>query len=201
VLGVKDLIHWASSLDHGHEASWWWECLFFDDWLSWLDLLDHGGLVALLHHVCRWVRWWWWSIVSYRTCHRLLCSHPLLKCLTKAKEFSALDEEMSRSLHSIFVDLGVPYAPLIEHFLRRRRWLITTSAPLRFWPRIAASASATASIVAIPLSWSVMIVVVVVIHVACCYHIHCIRIIVAASATLLLRVGVKLIFWVDIMFR
>jgi hypothetical protein len=46
-----------------------------------------------------------------------------------------------------------------------------------------------------------MIVIVVVIHVACCYHIRHIRVIVAASAALLSRVGVKLIFWVDVMFR
>jgi hypothetical protein len=50
--------------------------------------------------------------------HRLLRLHPLLKCLTKAKEFPALDEEMSRSSHSIFVDVGVPCAPSIEHLLR-----------------------------------------------------------------------------------
>jgi hypothetical protein len=113
-----DLIRRASSLDHGHEASWWWERLFFDDWLSWLDLLDRGGLVALLYHVCQRVRWWWWSVVSYRTYHRLLCLHPLLKCSTKAKEFPALDEEMSRFSHSILVDVGVPCAPSIEHLLR-----------------------------------------------------------------------------------
>jgi hypothetical protein len=107
---------------------------------------------------------------------------------------------MSRSSHSIFVDVGVPCAPPIEHFLRRWRWLITTLAPLHFWPRIAASASATASVVVVPLSWSIVIIVVVVIHVACYYHIRCIRVIVAASATLLSRVGVKLIFWVDVMF-
>jgi hypothetical protein len=126
VLGVKDLscalpldfIHRAPSLDHGHEASWWQERLFFDGWLPWLDLLDRGGLVALLYHVCRRVRWWWWSIVSYRTCHRLLCLHPLLKCLTEAKEFPALNEEMSGSSHSIFVDVDVSCAPPIEHLFR-----------------------------------------------------------------------------------
>jgi hypothetical protein len=209
MLGVKDLssalplnlICQASSLDHGHKASWWQERLFFDGWLSWLDLLDRGGLMALLHHVCRWVRWGWWSVVSYRACHRLLYLHPLLKCLTKAKEFPALDEKMGRYSHSIFVDVGVPCAPSIEHFLRRRRWLIMTSAPLRFWLRIAASASATASVVVVPPSWSVVIVIMVIIHIACCYHIRRIHVIVAASATFLSRVGVKLIFWVDVMFR
>jgi hypothetical protein len=116
---VKDLscalplnpIHRTSSLDHGHKSPWWQEHLFFDGWLLWLDLLDRGGLVALLHHVRRRVRWCWWTIVSYHTCHRLLCLHPFLKCSTKAKEFPALNEEMSRSLHSIFVDVGVPCAP------------------------------------------------------------------------------------------
>jgi hypothetical protein len=126
MLGVKDLscallldfIRRAPSLDHGHEASWWRECLFFDGWLSWLDLLDRGGLVALLYHVCRRVRWWWWSIVSYRTYHRLLRLHPFLKCSAKAQEFPAFHEEMSRSSHSIFVDEGVSCAPSVEHLFR-----------------------------------------------------------------------------------
>jgi hypothetical protein len=64
-----------------------------------------------------------------------------------------------------------------------------------------AGACATASVVAIPPSLSIMIVVVVIIHVACRYHIRHIRVIVAASVTLLSRVGVKLIFWVDVTFR
>jgi hypothetical protein len=126
MLGVKDLscalsldfIRRPPSLDHGHEASWWRERLLFDGWLSWLNLLDHGGLVALLYHVCWRVRWCWWSVVSYHTCHLLLCLHPFLKCSTEAKEFPAFDEEMSRSSHSIFVDVGVPCAPSIEHLLR-----------------------------------------------------------------------------------
>jgi hypothetical protein len=43
----------APSLDHGHETSWQRECFFFDDRLPWFaNMLDHGGLVALLHHVC-----------------------------------------------------------------------------------------------------------------------------------------------------
>jgi hypothetical protein len=126
VLGVKyfscalplDFIRRAPSLDHGHEASWWRERLLFDGWLPWLDLLDRGGLVALLYHVCQWVRWWWWSVVNYRTCHQLLHLHPLLKCSTEAKEFHALNEEMSGSSHSIFVDVGVSCAPPIERLFR-----------------------------------------------------------------------------------
>jgi hypothetical protein len=60
VLGVEnfpsalplDTICQASPLDHGHETTWWWECFFFDDRLSWLDdMLDCGSLMALLHHV------------------------------------------------------------------------------------------------------------------------------------------------------
>jgi hypothetical protein len=106
-----DFICWAPSLNHGYEASWWWERLFFDGWVPWLDLLDRGGLMALLYHVCRWVRRWWWSVVSYRTCHRLLGLHPLLKCSTEVKEFLALNEEMSGSSHSIFIEVRVSYAP------------------------------------------------------------------------------------------
>jgi hypothetical protein len=61
-----------------------------------------------------------------------------------------------------------------------------------------ASTSATAPIVVVPLSGPIAIVIMVVIHVACCYLIHCIRVIVAALATLLLRVGVKLIFSINV---
>jgi hypothetical protein len=75
-----DPIYRASSLDHGHEASWWWERFFFD------DMLDCGGLEALLHHVCRRVSWWWRCIVSHATCDRLLGSHLVLKRLTGLKE-------------------------------------------------------------------------------------------------------------------
>jgi hypothetical protein len=110
-----DFIRRAPSLNHGHEASLWWERLFFDGWLPWLDVLDRGGLMALLYHVCRRVRRWWWSVESYRTCHRLLGLHPLLKCSTEAKEFSALNEEMSGSSHSIFIEVCVSCASPIEH--------------------------------------------------------------------------------------
>jgi hypothetical protein len=110
-----DFIRWAPSLNHGHEASWWQECLFFDGWLPWLDMLDRGGLMALLYHVCRWVRWWWWSVVSYRTCHRLLGLHPLLKCSTEAKEFSTLNEEMSGSSNPILIKVRVSCTFPIEH--------------------------------------------------------------------------------------
>jgi hypothetical protein len=110
-----DFIHRAPSLYHGHETSWWRERLFFSGWLPWLDVLDRGGLVALLYHVCRWVRRWWWSVVSYHTCHQLLGLHPLLKCSTKAKEFPALYEEMSGSPHSIFIEVRVSCASPIEH--------------------------------------------------------------------------------------
>jgi hypothetical protein len=66
VLGVKDFssalpldpICQESSLNHGHKASWWRERFFFDGRLPWFDdMLDRGGLVALLHHVCQRVRW------------------------------------------------------------------------------------------------------------------------------------------------
>jgi hypothetical protein len=113
-----DFVHRAPSLNHGHETSWWWECLLFDGWLPWLDMLDCGGLVALLYHV-RWrIRQWWWSFVSYRTCHRLLGLHPLLKCSTEAKEFPTLNEEMSGSSDPIFIEVRVSCVPPIEHLFR-----------------------------------------------------------------------------------
>jgi hypothetical protein len=189
----------ASSLDHGHETSWRRERFFFNDRLSWLDdLLDRGGLVALVHHVCWRVRWWWRCIVSHATCDRLLGSHFVLKRLTELKELPALDEEMRGFSSSVLVDVGVPGASPVEHFFRRKRRLITTPVPLRLWPRIAASASTTASIVIVPLPWSVVVVVAVVVYVAYCYHIYCIRVFVAVSASFLLRAGVELIFWVDL---
>jgi hypothetical protein len=113
-----DFVRRAPSLNHGHKASWWQEHLFFDGWLPWLDLLDRGGLMALLYHICWRVRWWWWSVVSYRTCHRLLGLHPLLKCSTEAKEFSALNEEMSGSSYPILIEVCVSSASPIEHLFR-----------------------------------------------------------------------------------
>jgi hypothetical protein len=110
-----DFIRRAPSLNHGHEASWWQERLFFDGWLPWLDVLDRGGLMALLYHVFRQVRQWWWSVETYHTCHWLLGLHPLLKCSTEAKEFPALNEEMSGSSHSIFIEVRVSCASPIEH--------------------------------------------------------------------------------------
>jgi hypothetical protein len=108
----------APSLNHGHESSWWRECLLFDSWLPWLDMLDCSSLVALLHHA-RWrIRRWWWSVVSYRIGHRLLSLHPFLKCSTEAKEFPALDEEMSGSSDSIFIEVRMSCAPPIEHLFR-----------------------------------------------------------------------------------
>jgi hypothetical protein len=113
-----DFVRRTPSLNHGHESSWWQERLLFDSWLPWLDMLDCSSLVALLYHV-RWrIRWWRWGIVSYRTGHRLLGLHPLLKCLTEAKEFLALDEEMSGSSDSIFIEVCVSCAPPIEHLFR-----------------------------------------------------------------------------------
>jgi hypothetical protein len=123
VLGVEhlpcafplDFVHRAPSLNHGHESSWWQECLLFVSWLPWLAVLDCSGLVALLDHVRWWIRWWWWSVESYRTGHRLLGLHSLLKRSTEMEEFSALDEEVSGSSNSIFVEVRVPCAPSIEH--------------------------------------------------------------------------------------
>jgi hypothetical protein len=112
-----DFIRRTPSLNHWHEASRWRERLFFDGWLSWLNILDCGSLMALLallalfYHICRRVGRWWQSIESYRACHRLLGLHPLLKRSTKAKEFSALDEKMSGSSYPIFIEVRVSCAP------------------------------------------------------------------------------------------
>jgi hypothetical protein len=188
----------APSLDHGHKTSWQWECFYFDYRLSQFDdMLDRGGLVALLHHVRRWVRWWWQCIVSHATCDRLLGSHLVLKRLTEPKELPSLDEEMRGFSSSVLVNVGVPGTPSAEHFFRRKRQLIMTLTPLRFWPRIAAGASTT-SIVIVPLPWSVVVVVAVLVYVACCYHICRICVLVAVSASFLLRAGVELILWVDV---
>jgi hypothetical protein len=109
----------ATSLDHGHETSWWREHFFFDGRLSWFDnMLDRGGLVALLHHVCWQVRWWRRCIVCHASCNRLLGSHLVLKCLTEPKELPALDEEMRGFLPPVLVDVGVPGTPSVEHFFR-----------------------------------------------------------------------------------
>jgi hypothetical protein len=110
-----DFVRRAPSLNHGHESSWWWECLLFIGGLPWLAVLDRSGLVALLDHVCWWIRWRWWGIVSYRTGHRLLGLHSLLKRSIEMKEFSALDEKVSGSANSIFIEVRVPCAPSIKH--------------------------------------------------------------------------------------
>jgi hypothetical protein len=92
-----------------------------------------------------------WCIVSHATYDRLLGSHLVLKRLTEPKEFPALDEEMCGFSPSVFIDISVPGAPPVEYFFRRKRWLITTPAPLHFWPQIVASASTIASVVIVPL--------------------------------------------------
>jgi hypothetical protein len=126
MLGVKNLsatlplnpICWASSLDHRHETSWWREHFFFDGWLSWLDVLNRGCLVALLHHV-RWrVRRWRRRVVGHATCDQLVGPHLVLKSLTEPKELPALDKEVRGFLPPILVDVGVPGTPSVEHLFR-----------------------------------------------------------------------------------
>jgi hypothetical protein len=123
-----NFIRRAPPLDHGHETSWRRELFFLIDRLSLLDLLDHGGLVALLYDIRWWVRRWWWSVVGYRPCHWLLGAHPLLKCPVEAKELPALDEEVCRSSYSVLVEVRMPWASTIKHLLCRQLWL--SSAPL-----------------------------------------------------------------------
>jgi hypothetical protein len=123
----------ASSLDHGHETSWRRECFFFDSRLSRLDdVLDRGGLVSLLHHVCRRVRWWRRCIVSHATCDRLLGPHLVLKRLTEPKKLPTLDEEMHGFSPPVLVNVGVPGTPSVEHFFCRKWRCITTLTPFRF---------------------------------------------------------------------
>jgi hypothetical protein len=112
-----NFIRRAPPLNHGHEASWWRELFFFVGRLSRLNVLDRGGLVALLYDV-RWrVRWWWRSVKGYRPRHWLLGAHSLLKCPIETKEFSALDEEVCGSLYSILVEVRMPWASAIKHLL------------------------------------------------------------------------------------
>jgi hypothetical protein len=88
-----DTICWAPPLDHRHETSWWRKCFFFDDRLPRLyDVLDRGGLMAVLHDIWWRIGWWWWCVVSHGACDGLLGSHLLLKRLAELKEFPALDE-------------------------------------------------------------------------------------------------------------
>jgi hypothetical protein len=125
VFGVKhfscalplNFICWAPSLNHGHETSWRRELFFLVGQLTRLDLLDRGGLVALLYDVRWWVRRWWWSVEGYCPCHWLLGDHPFLKCPVEMKEFSALDEKVRRSSYSILVKVRMPWASAIKHLL------------------------------------------------------------------------------------
>jgi hypothetical protein len=140
----------VSPLNHGHETSWRRELFFLISRLSRFDLLDRGGLVALLCDVRWWVRWWWWSVVGYRPRHWLLGTHPLLKCSVETKEFSTLDEEVCRSSYSILVKICMPWASAIKHLLCRQLWL--SSAPLLAWLQVTAGSSAAAAMVTVSSS-------------------------------------------------
>jgi hypothetical protein len=121
VFGVKhfscalllNFIRQASPLNHGHETSWWQELFFLVGQLSRLDLLDHGGLVALLYDVRWWVRRWWRSVKGYRPRHWLLGARSLLKCPVEMKEFSTLDEEVCGSSYSVLVEVRMPRASAV----------------------------------------------------------------------------------------
>jgi hypothetical protein len=112
-----DFVRRAPPLNHGYETSWRRELFFLISLLSLLDLLDRGGLMALLYNVRWWVRRWWWSIVGYRPCHQLLRAHPLLKCPVETKEFPTLNEEVCGSSYSILVEVRMPWASAIKHLL------------------------------------------------------------------------------------
>jgi hypothetical protein len=90
-----DAICWAPPLDHRHETTWWRERFFLDDRLPRLyEMLDRGGLMAMLHCVWQWIRWRRRCVVCYGACDRLFGLHLFLKRLAEPKEFPALDEEM-----------------------------------------------------------------------------------------------------------
>jgi hypothetical protein len=80
-------------------------------------------------------------------------------------------------------------------------WLIASLAPLRSWLRIAASAPAATAIVVVSSLRPIAIIVMVVVHIACCYHVWGICVIVAVPTTFLLGAVVKLVFRIDIMLR
>jgi hypothetical protein len=110
-----DFVRQAPSLNHGNESSWRRERLLLVSWLPWLAVLDCSGLVTLLDHIRRRIRWQRSSVVSYRAGHWLLGLHPFLECSTETKEFPALDEEMCGSSDAVFIEVSVPCAPSIEH--------------------------------------------------------------------------------------
>jgi hypothetical protein len=146
-----DFIRWAPSLNHGHETCRWRELFFLVGRLSRLDLLDRGGLGALLYDVCWWVRrWWWWSVVGYRPRHWLLGAHPFLECSVEAKELSTFDEEVCRSSYSVLVEICMPWASAIKHLLCQQLWL--SSTPLLAWLRVTTGTSAAAAMVIVSLS-------------------------------------------------
>jgi hypothetical protein len=67
-----DAVCRAPSLDHRHKTTWWRECFFLDDLLPWFDeVLDHGGLMAMLHRVWWWDTWWRRCVVSHDAYNRL----------------------------------------------------------------------------------------------------------------------------------
>jgi hypothetical protein len=140
-----DFVCRAPPLNHGHEASWLRELFFLVGWLPRSDLLNRGGLVALLHDIRRRIRWWWGCVVGYRARHWLLGAHPLLKCSIETKEFSAFYEKMRGSSHSILVEVRMPWASAVEHLLCRQ--LRLSSTPLLAWLRVTA---ATAMIIIPP---------------------------------------------------
>jgi hypothetical protein len=75
-----DAVCRAPSLDHRHKTTWWQECFFLNDLLSrFNEVLDRGGLVAMLR--CIWWQggWWWWCIVSYGACDGLFYLYIFLK--------------------------------------------------------------------------------------------------------------------------
>ena len=145
-----DFVRRAPSLNHEHETSRWRELFFLVGRLSRLDLLDRGGLVALLYDVRWWVRRRWWSVVGYRPRHWLLGAHPLLECTVEAKELSTFDEEVCRPSYSVLVEICMPRASAIKHLLCRQLWL--SSTPLLAWLRVTAGTSAAAAMVIVSLS-------------------------------------------------
>jgi hypothetical protein len=67
-----NVVCWVPSLDHRHKTMWRQECFFLDDLLPrFNEVLDRGGMMAMLHRIWWWVKWRRRCVVSHGACDRL----------------------------------------------------------------------------------------------------------------------------------